>query len=72
MHLVRYARNLELLYEMPREVPLDVDGEPRRSREGLHALFGGDHDVLYESEAKSLLSAYGIPVSESRAGAFSR
>ena len=37
MHLVRYARNLELLYETPREVPLDFDGEPRRSRERLQA-----------------------------------
>ncbi len=68
MHLVRYGRNLELLYETPREVPLDFDGDPRRSRDRLRKLFEGGREVLYESEAKALLTAYGIPVAEVREG----
>ena len=68
MHLVRYARNLRFLYETPHEVPLAFDGELPQSRERLKQLFTGDRDLLYESEAKSLLAAYGIPVTEAAEG----
>jgi acetyltransferase len=68
MHLVRYGRNLELLYETPREVPLDFDGHPRQSRPRLRKLFETGREVLYESEAKALFTAYGIPVAEVREG----
>ncbi len=61
-------RNQELLYETPRELPLRFDGDPRQSRERLRKLFTTDRDVLYESEAKALLSTYGIPVTEARLG----
>ena len=39
MHLVRYEQNLELLYETPREVHLDFDGQPQESHERLTKLF---------------------------------
>ncbi len=68
MHLVRYARNLELLYETPREIPLGFDGALREARPRLKKLFASSRDMLYESEAKSLLSAYGISVAEVREG----
>jgi acetyltransferase len=68
MHLVRYGHNLDLLYETPREVPLQFDGQPRRTADSLRQMFTSDRDVLYESEAKSLLTAYGIPVAEVRLG----
>ncbi len=68
MHLVRYRRNLELLYETPREVPLDFGGQRGKSREPLQRLFETGREVLYESEAKILLAAYGIPVAEVREG----
>lgn len=67
MNLVRYARNLELLYETPREVPLKFAADRRLLRERLAGLFDSGRDLLYEAEAKAFLSAYGIPVSEIRA-----
>jgi len=68
MNLARHAKNLELLYETPRDVPLNLDGDTRASRERLRKLFSTDRDVLYEAEAKALLSAYGITVAEVREG----
>ncbi len=38
MHLVQYARNLDLLYETPREVPLHFEGDPRRDARALEAI----------------------------------
>ena len=68
MHLVRDGRNLELLYETPREVPLDFGEQRDQSRQRLRQLFETGRELLYESEAKSLLAAYGIPVAEVREG----
>lgn len=62
MHLVSYARNLEILYETPREIPLSFG----LNRESVRNLFdtilieGGD--VLSENISKSLLESYDIPV----------
>ncbi len=68
-NLVRYGRNLDLLYETPREVPLNFESEPRGSRERLRKLFESDRDILDEAQAKTLLTAYGIRVAEGREGA---
>jgi acetyltransferase len=68
MHLVRYGRNLKLLYETPREIPLDFGERRDQSRHRLQQLFETGRELLYESEAKSLLAAYGIPVAEGREG----
>ena len=67
-HLVRHARNQELLYETPREVPLDLDGGPHPGRDELRKLFSSGRELLYESEAKALLATYGISVTEARLG----
>lgn len=66
MNLVRHAKNLELLYETPRDIPLHLDGQPPEARERLRQLFVTDRDILFEAEAKALLSAYGIEVAEVR------
>jgi len=66
MDLVRYGRNLKLLYETPHEVPLTIAGRDPSTRRSLRTLFASGRDLLYESEAKTLLSAYGIPVAEVR------
>ncbi len=68
MHLVRYARNLDLLYETPREMPLGLAEEPAAIRARLQGMFQRGRDTLFESEAKSLLSAYGIAVAGVREG----
>ena len=69
MNLVRYGRNLGLLYETPREVPLKFESDPCLSRERLRNLFETDRDILEEAQAKTLLSAYGIHVAQGQEAA---
>jgi acetyltransferase len=61
MYLVRYARNLETLYETPRELPmaftLDRTGIVNKFRDRLAA----SEPTLSEGDSKELLEAYGIP-----------
>ncbi|MCD6128639.1 GNAT family N-acetyltransferase [Candidatus Bipolaricaulota bacterium] len=67
MHLVEYGRNLEMLYQTPREVPVrlnDVDRKQVRRR--FTKVFAEGPEVLTEELSKELLSAYGIPVTEPR------
>jgi len=60
MTLVDYQRNLEALYETPKDVPLEfpIDREKVRAR-FISENFGGS-DVLPEDISKSLLETYGI------------
>lgn len=69
MHLVSYARNLETLYETPRDVPgsvsLDLAGLRLRFADMWRAGAVTGPDILSESDSKSLLDAYGISVTRS-------
>lgn len=60
MHLVDYARNLELLYETPREVPVRFPLDQGTIRKALRPILekGG---ILSEADSKAVLAAYGIP-----------
>ncbi len=62
MHLVSYARNLEILYETPREIPLDFNLNRRKLHKKLNHFFDGSLHCLGEHQAKCLLKAYDIPV----------
>jgi acetyltransferase len=67
MTLVGYARNLEALYETPREIPVQFSldrGEIRKRFDALVAQAGGT--TLTETASKSLLEAYGIPTARPR------
>ena len=72
MHLVSYTRNLKILYETPREIPINF---PLNRRELHKEMDGGaariidqppDHEprVLSDHQTKRLLQAYEIPVCE--------
>jgi len=67
MTLVAYARNLQTLYETPKDIPVQFDW----NREQLHAEYVtgilSKTDILSETDSKSLLNSYGINV----AGSFS-
>jgi acetyltransferase len=63
MHLVSYARNLESLYETPREMPIRFSGNRKKLARHFHSLLQ-QHGNLTENEAKMLLKAYEIPVSD--------
>jgi len=62
MHLVHYGRNIEMLYETPREIPLSFSVDRKRVRERFIEAFRDGPDVLDEERSKGLLAAYGIPV----------
>lgn len=64
MHLVSYARNLETLYETPRDVPLSFSLDLAGLRERYSAILRSGTEILSESDSKSLLEAYGIPVTK--------
>ncbi len=66
MHLVQYGRNLEMLYQTPREVPVKFTVEREVVRERFSSVFAEGPEVLTEGLSKELLSAYGIPVVEPR------
>ncbi len=63
MILVNYSRNLENLYETPREISVEFPVEREKIREQLLPWLnrGKDDDVLNEEISKKILSAYGIP-----------
>ena len=60
MHMCSYAQNLELLYETPEELPIEVS-IPIFLREVLQKAFEEGRSVLTEPESKQFLDAYGIP-----------
>ncbi|HWO58212.1 MAG TPA: GNAT family N-acetyltransferase [bacterium] len=60
MTLVAYARNLETLYETPKDMPVDFAWDRRQIRADFMAQIG-ESVILPEHIAKSLVAAYGIP-----------
>ncbi|HVN76395.1 MAG TPA: bifunctional acetate--CoA ligase family protein/GNAT family N-acetyltransferase [Thermoanaerobaculaceae bacterium] len=62
MTLVAYERNLEILYETPRDVPVTFTLDRTELRARFEALIPPDGDTLSEVASKTLLDAYGIPV----------
>jgi acetyltransferase len=64
MYLVSYARNRQLLYETPRELPVEFPLDRARLRAVFDTILSEGHDVLTESTSKALLEAYEIPVAK--------
>jgi acetyltransferase len=64
MHLVSYARNLEFLYETPRDIPVAMSLDLAGLRRKYAGLWRSSAEILSESESKALLEAYGIPVTK--------
>ena len=62
MTLVAYARNLEALYETPLEMPVEFPLDRRELKSRFAALVPAEGDTLSEAASKTLLAAYGIPV----------
>ena len=60
--LVAYARNLETLYETPRDVAIQLPYDRAGAKRKFVAEHLGRDDVLKEETAKELLASYGIPV----------
>ncbi len=64
MHLVSYGRNLEALYETPRELPVRFEANRRKLRERLRPVLERNGEYVAENQAKAFLKAYSIPVCE--------
>jgi acetyltransferase len=62
MTLVAYARNRETLYETPRDIPVEFPLERGELKSRFAALLPAEGDTLSEAASKTLLAAYGIPV----------
>lgn len=64
MHLVSYARNLTLLHETPRDIPVSFSFDRQRLRGVFESLLTEGAEILTESVSKAFLEAYGIPVTK--------
>lgn len=64
MTLVAYARNLDSLYETPRDIPVRFPVDRRSVREHFEPLFAGKSSVMSEEISKALVESYGIPVTK--------
>ena len=62
LYMYNYKRNLELLYETPEELPMDVSPPKRPMMVIMRNAAAEDRELLNESEAKSLLEYYEFPV----------
>jgi acetyltransferase len=64
MTLVSYSRNLENLYQTPKDVPVQFPLDRKKIRTRFESIITPDRQTLSESESKTLLESYGIPVVE--------
>nr|MEE4267948.1 bifunctional acetate--CoA ligase family protein/GNAT family N-acetyltransferase [Candidatus Krumholzibacteria bacterium] len=62
MTLVNYARNLQNLYETPRDIPVKFALDRSAMREKVATYIAQGKTILSEEHSKELLSLYGIPV----------
>ncbi|MBP1767996.1 MAG: Acetyl-CoA synthetase (ADP-forming) [Candidatus Aminicenantes bacterium] len=64
MTLVAYAKNLESLYETPKDISVEFPVHREGLRERFDSLAAGHGEMLGEDVSKSLLEAYGIPITK--------
>jgi acetyltransferase len=64
MYLVSYARRREVLYETPRNIPVEFPLDRNKLRAVFNTILSEGHDILTESTSKALLEAYEIPIAK--------
>ncbi len=64
MYLVSFARNRQVLYETPRNLPVEFALERNKLRAVFDTILSEGHDMLSEGMSKALLEAYEIPVTK--------
>lgn len=60
MTMVAYSRNLDTLYETPKDIPVEFTVDRRRLREEFKQTISGKEPILSEDISKSILESYGI------------
>ncbi|MEM3626735.1 MAG: GNAT family N-acetyltransferase [Candidatus Bathyarchaeia archaeon] len=66
LYMYQYKRNLELLYETPEELPVDVAPPKRPLTVILRNVAMENREILNEAEAKTFLEYYNFPVVKTR------
>ena len=66
MYMYNYQRNLDLLYETPEELPVDVSPPKRPILAILRSVAAENREVLTEDETKKVLKYYNFPVIKSK------
>jgi len=66
MTLVAYARNLESLYETPKDIPVAFPLDRKELRSRFNALVADKGRILSEDDSKALLETYGISATRPR------
>jgi acetyltransferase len=66
LYMYQYKRNLELLYETPEELPVDVAPPKRPLTVILRNAVMENREMLNEAEAKAFLEYYNFPVVKTR------
>ena len=64
MTLVDYSRNLETLYETPRDIPVEFKFDRKTMRSRVNEYISSGTTILSEENSKELLEIYGIPVTK--------
>jgi len=64
MHLVSYARNLQILHETPKDIPVAFTLDRQRLRRVFDTILTEGTDILSENVSKAFLEAYEIPVTK--------
>ncbi|MEA3477055.1 MAG: GNAT family N-acetyltransferase [Bacteroidota bacterium] len=64
MTLAKYSRNLEILYETPKSVPVDFTIDRKKVRKEFEKKYFNKEKILSEDVSKKLIDAYGIPVTQ--------
>ena len=62
--MVAYSRNLESLYETPKDISVDFPVDRESLRERFDSLVADKGEVLPEDVSKTFLEADGIPVAK--------
>ncbi|MCR4404930.1 MAG: bifunctional acetate--CoA ligase family protein/GNAT family N-acetyltransferase [Candidatus Acetothermia bacterium] len=63
-YMYSYTRNLELLYETPKDIRVDFALDRKRVKEIFDLIMMEGRELLSETISKSLLETYGIPVAK--------
>jgi len=64
MTLAKYSRNLEILYETPKSVPVDFKLDRKKVRTEFEKKYFTKEKILSEDVSKKLIDAYGIPTTQ--------
>jgi acetyltransferase len=66
MTLVDYSRNLETIYETPKDIPLQFTLDREKLRAEFDTSIARSGPILTEDVSKTIVEAYGIPVAEAQ------